>query len=87
MRVVAENYEQTHTHTHTHETTIVTLVARMRAEGLIIAMMRDGGHPVLSLYDLEKAYDSIEHPILLKALFEAGVNGKAWRIVKAYGNL
>ena len=39
---------------------------------------------MLSLYDLKKAYDSIEHPVLLKALFEAGVNGKAWRIVKAF---
>ena len=33
MRVVAENYEQTHTHTQTHGTTAVTLAARMRAEG------------------------------------------------------
>ena len=39
---------------------------------------------MLSLYGLEKAYDSIEHPVLLKALFEAGVNCKAWRIVKAF---
>ena len=43
---------------------------------------------MLLLYDLEKAYDSIEHPVLLKALFEAGLDGKARRIVKAfYGNL
>ena len=58
------------------------------SQEVLISMMRDGGHPVLSLYDLEKAYDSIEHAVLLKALFEAGVSGKAWRIVKAfYGNL
>ena len=51
----------------------------------LIAMIRDGGHdPVLSLYDLEKAYDSIEHPVRLKALLEASVNEKAWRIVKAF---
>ena len=35
MRVVAENYEQTHTDTHTHTqgTTTVTLAVRMRAVG------------------------------------------------------
>ena len=41
MRVVAENYEQTHTHTyththihtHTHGSTTIILAARMRAEG------------------------------------------------------
>ena len=63
-------------------------VALFASQKVLIAMMRDGRHPVLSLYDLKKAYDSIEHPVLLKALFEVGVNGKAWRIVKAfYGNL
>lgn len=36
----------------------------------------------LSLYDLEKAFDSIEHCILLQSLFEAGVNGKAWRLFR-----
>ena len=40
------------------------------------------------LYDLEKEYDSIEHPILLKCLFEAGLNGRLWRVIKAcYDNI
>ncbi len=38
------------------------------------------GSAFLSLYDLEKAYDSIEHPVLLHALYNAGVNGKSWRL-------
>ena len=44
----------------------------------------------LSLYDLhlEKAFDSIEHCVLLKSLYEAGINGNAWRLIKAcYSNL
>ena len=42
----------------------------------------------LSLYDLEKAFDSVEHCILLQSLFEAGINGKVWRLIKAcYSNL
>ena len=30
---------------------------------------------------MEKAFDSIEHSILLERLFEIGVNGRCWRII------
>ena len=49
----------------------------------ILAAIRDGGQPLLALYDLEKAYDSVGHPVLLKSLFDSGINGKSWRIIKA----
>ena len=50
--------------------------------------LNDGRVSYLSLYDLEKAFDSVEHSVLLKSLFEAGINGKAWRLIKAcYSNL
>ena len=32
------------------------------------------------LYNLEEAFDSVEHCVLL---FEAGINGKAWRLIRA----
>ena len=51
----------------------------------ILSNLRDGRVCYLSLYDLQKAFDSIEHCILLQSLFEAGVNGKAWRL--CYNNL
>ena len=35
-------------------------------------------------YDLEKAFDSIEHDVLLKHLYRAGVNGKCWRVISAF---
>ena len=48
----------------------------------------DGRSAYLSLYDLEKAFDSIEHAILLRSLFQACVNGKSWRLIRAwYDNL
>lgn len=47
--------------------------------------LRDGRVSYLSLYDLEKAFDSVEHCILLQSLFHAGINGKAWRLI--YCNL
>ena len=48
----------------------------------IRSILRDGNSAYLSLYDLEKACDSIEHPILLRSLFHAGVNAKPWRLVR-----
>ncbi len=37
---------------------------------------------LLGLYDLQKAFDSVEYPVMLRRLFEVGVNGKAWRLLK-----
>ena len=50
--------------------------------------LQEGRVAYLSLYDLEKALDSVEHNILLQSLYQASINGKAWRLIKArYGNL
>ena len=54
----------------------------------IVHTLQEGRVAYLSLYDLEKAFDSVEHSILLQSLYQAGINGKAWRLIKAcYGNL
>ena len=44
--------------------------------------LRDGGTPFLCLFDIEKAFDSVELPILLQHLFNKGINGKFWRLIK-----
>ena len=36
----------------------------------------------MCLYDLQKTFDSVEYLVLLKRLYNLGVNGKSWRIVK-----
>ena len=33
-------------------------------------------------YDLQKAFDSVRYPVLLKCLYEAGINGRAWRLIR-----
>ena len=38
----------------------------------------------MCFYDLQKAFDSIQYPVLLKRLYESGVNGKAWRILRSW---
>ena len=40
-----------------------------------------GDSPYLCLFNLEKAFDSIEYAHLLKHLFHRGVNGKTWRLI------
>ena len=42
----------------------------------LLAHVRDGGKPFLCLYDIEKAFDSVEIPILFKWLYSVGINGK-----------
>ena len=50
----------------------------------VLKHMREGGKPYLCLYDVEKAFDSLEVPILLTNIFNVGVNGKCWRLIKSW---
>ena len=36
----------------------------------------------MCFYDLQKAFDSVQYPVLLKRLYEAGINGRAWRLIR-----
>ena len=40
----------------------------------------------MCFYDLQKAFDSVQYPVLLNRLYEAGVDGKAWRLIKSWYN-
>ena len=48
----------------------------------IARFVRDGSTVHMCLYDLQKAFDSIEFPVLLHHLHSVGVNGKLWRIIR-----
>ena len=51
---------------------------------VLLNCIRQGEKPFLCLYDIEKAFDSVEFPILLQHIFSIGINGKSWRIIKAW---
>ena len=50
----------------------------------LLTHARENGKPLLCFYDVEKAFDSIELPILLKEMYAVGINGKLWRLVKSW---
>ena len=47
---------------------------------VIAKYLRGGSWVYMCLYDLQKAFDSVEYPVLLERLFEAGINGKMWSL-------
>ena len=51
---------------------------------VIARYVRGGGQVFMCLYDTQKAFDSVEYPVLLNRLYEAGVNGKTWRLLRSW---
>ena len=45
--------------------------------------IQDGSTVYQCFYDLEKAFDSVEFCVLLHHLYESGINGKAWRVIRS----
>ena len=50
----------------------------------LLTQIREDGNQYICFYDVEKAFDSIELPVLLKQLFEIGINEKRWRLLKSW---
>ena len=48
----------------------------------ILKHIREDEKPTICFFDLEKAFDSIEYATLLDHLFNVGINGKCWRLMK-----
>ena len=38
----------------------------------------------MCFYDLQKAFNFIQYPVLLKRLYKSGVNGKDWRLLRSW---
>ena len=56
--------------------------AILATQEVIARYVKSGNEVFMCLYDLQKAFDSVEFPVLLSRLHEAGVSGKTWRILK-----
>ena len=48
----------------------------------LLKYTREGENPIMCCFDLEKAFDSIEYDVLLNHLFNIGINGKCWRLIR-----
>ena len=51
---------------------------------VLTKLLSEGDSPYLCLFDLEKAFDSVEYNVLLHLLYASGVNGKTWCIIKSW---
>ena len=46
--------------------------------------LRECSRVYICLYDLQKAFDSVEYPVLLGKFFDTRVIGKMWRLLKSW---
>jgi len=46
--------------------------------------LRNGDSTFQIFYDLEKAFDSVEFPVLLTHVYKTGIHGRAWRIIHSF---
>ena len=51
------------------------------SQELIARYINEGSTVHMCLFDLQKAFDSVEFPVLLDRLFSVGINGKTWRLI------
>ena len=49
---------------------------------LIARYISEGSTVHMCLFDLAKAFDSVEFPVMLDKLFSISVNGKTWRLIR-----
>ena len=49
---------------------------------LIARYISEGSTVHMCLFDIQKAFDSVEFPVLLDRLFSIGVNSKTWRLIR-----
>ena len=61
-----------------------TLSATMDFVDYVSSALDEGNYAVAILIDLRKAFDVVDHTILLKKLQEMGIRGKAFTFVKSY---
>ena len=56
--------------------------ATFATQEVIARYLKGGSRVFMCLYDLEKAFDSVDYPVLFDRLSAAGINGKCWRLLR-----
>ena len=51
---------------------------------VVARYVREGSDVYMCLYDLQKAFDSVEYCVLLERLFSVGVNGRMWQLLRSW---
>ena len=51
---------------------------------IVARYLRGGSRVYMCLHDLQKAFDSVEYPVLLEELYNVGVNGKMWKLFNSW---
>ena len=54
------------------------------AQEVVAKYLRGANRVYMCWYALQKAFDYVKYPVLLEKLFDAGVNGKMWRLLKSW---
>ena len=54
------------------------------AQEVVGRYLRSGSQVFVCLYDLQKAFDLVEYPVMLQRQYEVSVNGKCWRLMKSW---
>ena len=51
---------------------------------ILSRLARGGNTAYVCFFDLQKAFDMVQYPLLLKFVFDCGINGKAWRLLNSW---
>ena len=51
---------------------------------ILSRLARGGDTAYVCFFDLQKAFDTVQYPLLLKRVFDCGINGKAWRLLNSW---
>ena len=63
---------------HSTQQALITLVHKL-------TKALDIGDHVIGVYlDLKKAFDTVDHDILLRKLYKYGIRGNVWHLIKSY---